>query len=335
MADLEAQLQQAREARFRMIVTDGVFSMDGDVAPLPQICDLADKYDALVFIDECHATGFFGPTGRGTPEFFKVEERVDIINSTLGKALGGATGGYTAASKEVVTLLRQRSRPYLFSNTIAPAVVGASLECLDMVMKRCARPAVAAIGLCVTLSSCSSRRDDLVKKLAGHVGKFRQSLTKAGFRILVRLFLFRSAHSVPSLTRRRLLFQGHPAHPIVPILIGDARLAGQFADAMLKKGIYVIGFSYPVVPVGQARIRCVAWTLVCMHVRVFFVLLRFLELTRSFLSLSLCLSLSLARALFSVQLSAAHSAENIDTAIAAFIEAGRELGIIGAASAKL
>jgi len=210
MADLEAKLQESQSNRFRLIATDGVFSMDGDIAPLDKIVSLAQKYNAKVFVDECHATGFFGKTGRGTPEYFGLEGKIDIINSTLGKAMGGATGGYTTASKEIVTILRQRSRPYLFSNSIAPSVVAASQTAFNMIMKS----------------------DQLVKKLAGHISTFRTRMTAAGFRVL-----------------------GAKDHPICPVLLEDARLASEFADAMLKEGIYVIGFSFPVVPKGQARIR--------------------------------------------------------------------------------
>jgi len=209
---LEEQLKDAvsKGTRIRMIVTDGAFSMDGDVAPLNHICNLADKYDAIVMIDECHATGFLGATGRGTPELFNVMDRVDIINSTLGKALGGASGGYTTGRKEIVEILRQRSRPYLFSNTIAPAIVGASIACYDM------------------LSTNTQLRDQLAK----NTQQFRKGMQKAGFKVI-----------------------GHPEHPICPIMLGDAKLASQFADEMLAKGIYVIGFSFPVVPKGEARIR--------------------------------------------------------------------------------
>lgn len=210
MANLEEQLKAAKDARFRIIATDGVFSMDGHIAPLKEICDLADKYDALVFIDECHATGFFGKTGRGTPEYCGVEGRIDIINSTLGKALGGATGGYTTGRKEIIDILRQRSRPYLFSNTVAPAVVGASIRVFDM------------------LSSSTSLRD----KLEANTQRFRSKMEAAGFDLA-----------------------GSKDHPIVPIMLFSARLASQFADEMLKQGINVIGFSYPVVPKGKARIR--------------------------------------------------------------------------------
>jgi glycine C-acetyltransferase len=210
MADLEAKLKEAKNARFRLIATDGVFSMDGHIAPLREICDLADKYDAQVFIDECHSTGFFGKTGRGTPEYCGVEGRIDIINSTLGKALGGATGGYTTATKEIVELLRQRSRPYLFSNTLAPAVVGASLECFEMI----------------------SRSTELRDRLEKNTQHFRNRMTEAKFDL-----------------------GGSKDHPIVPVMLYDAKVATQFADEMLKKGVYVVGFSFPVVPKGEARIR--------------------------------------------------------------------------------
>lgn len=210
MNDLETQLKTSQDSRFRLIVTDGVFSMDGDVAPLPKILELSKKYDAKVFIDECHATGFFGATGRGTPEYHGVHGQIDIVNSTLGKAMGGATGGYTASTKEVVDILRNRARPYLFSNSVAPSVVAASLEAYRMI----------------------TESDKLVKKLQKHISHFRSSLKKAGFTIL-----------------------GDDAHPIAPVLLKDAKLASQFAEAMLEEGIYVIGFSYPVVPKDLARIR--------------------------------------------------------------------------------
>ena len=209
MSGLERILDETRAARTRLIATDGVFSMDGDVAPLVDICRLADRYDALVMVDDSHATGFFGPTGRGTPEHCGVAGRVDIITSTLGKALGGASGGFTAARREIVSLLRQRSRPYLFSNTLPPALVSASLACLDL------------------LSRSVSHRD----RLAANTRWFRRAMTEAGFQI-------------------------RPGeHPIVPIMLGDARLAHQVAADLLEAGIYVVGFSYPVVPKGQARIR--------------------------------------------------------------------------------
>jgi len=202
-------LEETRTARTRLIATDGVFSMDGDVAALADICRLADQYDALVMVDDSHATGFFGPTGRGTPEHCGVAERVDIITSTLGKALGGASGGFTAARREIVNLLRQRSRPYLFSNTLPPALVSASLACLDL------------------LSRTAAHRE----RLAANTRWFRRAMTEAGFQI-------------------------RPGeHPIVPIMLGDARLAHHMAADLLETGIYVVGFSYPVVPKGQARIR--------------------------------------------------------------------------------
>jgi len=210
MKSLEDCLKQAQGQRHRLIATDGVFSMDGHVAPLREICDLADKYDAIVFIDECHSTGFFGKTGRGTAEFWGVEDRIDIINSTLGKALGGATGGYTTSSSEVVDLLRQRSRPYLFSNSVAPAVVGASIKVIDM------------------LAGSTARRD----KLEANTSRFRAQMKQLGFEL-----------------------GGDFNHSICPVMLGDARLASTFADEMLKEGIYVIGFSFPVVPKGKARIR--------------------------------------------------------------------------------
>jgi glycine C-acetyltransferase len=209
MADLERILRATREKRTRLIVTDGVFSMDGDVAPLAPICDLADRYDALVMVDDSHATGFFGPTGRGTPEHCGVAGRVDIITSTLGKALGGASGGFTASRTEIAALLRERSRPYLFSNTLPPALVAAALACLAL------------------LSESTERRD----RLAANTRWFRRAMTEAGFGI-------------------------RPGdHPIVAIMLGDARLAHRIATDLFEEGIYVVGFSYPVVPKDQARIR--------------------------------------------------------------------------------
>ncbi len=238
MDDLEEKLKEAQGARHRIIVTDGVFSMDGTIAQLDKICDLADKYKALVMIDECHASGFLGKTGRGTHEHCDVMGRVDIITGTLGKALGGASGGFTAAPKEIVEMLRQRSRPYLFSNTLAPTIAGASMAVLDM------------------LSETTELRD----KLENNTKYFRSEMTKAGFDI-------------------------KPGeHPIVPIMLYDAVMAQKMADRMLEKGIYVIGFYYPVVPKGQARIR--------------------------------------------VQLSAVHEKEHLDRAIQAFIESGKELGVL-------
>lgn len=209
MADLEAQLQAASGARHRIIVTDGAFSMDGSVAPLDKICDLADKYEALVMIDESHCSGFIGRTGRGTHELFDVIDRVDIITGTLGKALGGASGGFTSGKKEIIDMLRQRSRPYLFSNTLAPAIAGASVAVLDM------------------LSETTELRD----KLEANTKYFREKMTEAGFDIKPGF------------------------HPIVPVMLYDAKLAQEFAARMLEEGIYVIGFYYPVVPQGKARIR--------------------------------------------------------------------------------
>ena len=209
MADLETQLQAASTARRKLIVTDGAFSMDGTIAQLDKICDLADQYGAMVMVDECHASGFLGKTGRGTPEHRNVLGRIDIITGTYGKALGGASGGFTAARKEIVDMLRQRSRPYLFSNTLAPAIVGASLKVLDI------------------LQGSTALRD----KLEANTRYFRDAMTAAGFDIL------------PG------------EHPIVPIMLYDAPLAQEFAARLLKEGIYVIGFFYPVVPTGKARIR--------------------------------------------------------------------------------
>ncbi|NRQ36475.1 glycine C-acetyltransferase [Nonomuraea sp. NN258] len=231
MAELEARLKEASDARRRLIVTDGVFSMDGYVAPLAEICDLAERYDAMVMVDDSHAVGFVGPTGRGTPELHGVTDRIDIITGTLGKALGGASGGYVAARKEICELLRQRSRPYLFSNSLAPVIASASLRILDL------------------LETSNEARE----RLRSNTARFRSEMTKAGFDVL-------------------------PGdHPIAPVMIGDAAKAGAMADRLLDLGIYVIGFSYPVVPHGQARIR--------------------------------------------VQLSAAHSPEDVDRAVAAFIQA--------------
>jgi glycine C-acetyltransferase len=238
MAELEAKLQATQGKRLRMIATDGVFSMDGNIAKLDQICDLADKYGAMVMVDDSHATGFIGRTGRGTHEYKGVMGRVDVITSTLGKALGGASGGFTSGRKEIVALLRNRSRPYLFSNSLAPMIVSASLA----VMK--------------TLSATTELRD----RLEANTARFRAGVREAGFELR------------PGDT------------PIVPIMLGDARLAVEFADKLLGEGVYVIGFCYPVVPKGQARIR--------------------------------------------VQLSAAHSPEQIDRAVAAFTKVGKQLGVI-------
>jgi glycine C-acetyltransferase len=209
MADLEDQLKASADARRRLIATDGVFSMDGYVAPLDEICDLAERYEAMVMVDDSHAVGFVGARGRGTPELHGVTDRVDIVTGTLGKALGGASGGYTSGRREIIDLLRQRSRPYLFSNSVAPAVAGASLKVLDLL----------------------ESSDDLRARLRENTAWFRERMTSLGFDIL-------------------------PGdHPIVPIMIGDAAQATRMADLLLEKGVYVIGFSYPVVPVGKARIR--------------------------------------------------------------------------------
>lgn len=209
MSDLETKLQEAKDARRKLIVTDGVFSMDGTIAQLDKICDLADKYQAMVMIDECHASGFMGKNGRGTHEFRGVMGRIDIITGTLGKALGGASGGFTSSKKEVIELLRQRSRPYLFSNTLAPSIAGASIRVLEL------------------LSGSTALRD----KLESNTQYFRTAIAKAGFEIL------------PG------------SHPIVPIMLYEAALAQEFAARLLDKGIYVIGFFFPVVPKGKARIR--------------------------------------------------------------------------------
>lgn len=237
MAELEAKLQETKGARFRMIATDGVFSMDGYIANLPAICDLAEKYDALVMVDDSHAVGFMGKHGRGTHEYHGVMGRIDVITGTLGKALGGASGGYTSGRKEMIEYLRQRSRPYLFSNTMAPPIVAGSIKAIELV------------------SGSTALRD----KLESNTKYFREHMTKAGFNIL------------PG------------EHPIVPIMLGEAALASRFADAMLEKGVYVIGFSYPVVPHGKARIR--------------------------------------------TQISAAHSREDLDFAIEAFVQTKRQLGL--------
>ncbi len=238
MAGLEEKLKASQGCRHRIIVTDGVFSMDGTIARLDLICDLADKYNALVMSDECHSSGFMGKTGRGVHEYRNVMDRVDIITGTLGKALGGAMGGFTSGRKEIIELLRQRSRPYLFSNALAPSIVGASIAVLDM------------------LTQTTELRD----RLEWNTKYFREKMTAAGFDI-------------------------KPGeHPIVPIMLYEAPLSQQFAEKLLAKGIYVIGFYYPVVAKGQARIR--------------------------------------------VQLSAAHTREHLDKAIAAFTEVGKELGVI-------
>jgi glycine C-acetyltransferase len=239
MNDLRARLEQAAGARYRVIATDGVFSMDGDIADLASICDLADRHDALVMVDDSHATGFVGATGRGTPELCGVRDRVDVITTTFGKALGGASGGCASGRAEIVEWLRQKSRPYLFSNTVAPVVAATTVAVLDL------------------LSETTELRD----RLERNARTFRQRMTAAGFDL-------------------------RPGqHPIVPIMLGDEALAHRMADAMLEEGIYVIGFSFPVVPKGAARIR--------------------------------------------VQLSAAHTDEQIDRAIEAFIAVGERLGVVG------
>lgn len=237
LADLETQLKESQTARFRLIATDGVFSMDGHIANLPGICDLADKYDAMVMVDDSHSVGFMGPRGRGTHEFHDCMDRVDLITGTLGKALGGASGGYTSGRKEIVELLRQRSRPYLFSNSVAPAIVAGSIRAIELL----------------------SESTDLRDRLESNTKTFRTGMENAGFNLLTG------------------------EHPIVPIMLGDAALATQMANLMLTKGVYVIGFSYPVVPQGKARIR--------------------------------------------TQISAAHSSDDIEFAIAKFTEAKHELGI--------
>ncbi len=209
MTDLESKLKEARTARRKVIVTDGVFSMDGTIAQLDVICDLADKYNALVMIDECHATGFIGPNGRGTHEYRKVMGRVDIITGTYGKALGGASGGFTAARKEIVSLLRQRSRPYLFSNTLAPSIAGASIRVFDLL----------------------SRSTELRDRLEKNTWFFRKEMSQSGFDII------------------------NGEHPIVPVMLYDARLAQEFASRLLEENVYVIPFFYPVVPKEKSRIR--------------------------------------------------------------------------------
>jgi len=209
MAELEQRLIEAQGARFRLIATDGVFSMDGVIANLPAICDLADRYDALVMVDDSHAVGFLGEQGRGTHEYHRVMERVDILTGTLGKALGGASGGYTAGRREIVEWLRQRSRPYLFSNSVAPAIVNASLKVLELLQQS----------------------GDLRRRLHDNARYFRERMRQAGFQL------------------------AGADHPIIPVLIGDAALASRMAERLLEEGIYVVGFSFPVVPQGQARIR--------------------------------------------------------------------------------
>jgi len=238
MTELEALLVEAKDARFRLIATDGVFSMDGILANLPAICDLAEKYDAMVMVDDSHAVGFVGPTGAGTPEYWGVQDRVDILTGTLGKALGGASGGFTAASKDVVEWLRQRSRPYLFSNTLAPVIAATSCKVIDML---------------------AADRTPLLQ-LEENSAYFRKKMAELGFEL------------------------AGAGHPIIPVMLGDAQTAADMADALLAEGIFVIGFSFPVVPHGQARIR--------------------------------------------TQMSAAHTREQLDHAIAAFAKVGRKIGVI-------
>ena len=209
MAELEARLVEAKDARYRLVVTDGVFSMDGYLAPLDEICALADRYDALVMVDDSHAVGFVGPTGRGTPELFGVRDRVDVVSGTLGKALGGASGGYIAARAEIVELLKQRARPYLFSNSVAPPIVAASLTVLDVL----------------------ETSADLRERVHAAAARFRAGMTDAGFDLL------------PG------------SHPIVPVMFGDAVVAGRVAEELFARGVYAVAFSFPVVPQGQARIR--------------------------------------------------------------------------------
>ncbi len=238
LADLDAKLEAVKGARIKLVATDGVFSMDGDIAPLGDICDIAEKHGALVMVDDSHATGFVGRTGRGSIEHCGVMGRVDVVTSTLGKALGGSQGGFTSGRREIIELLRQRSRPYLFSNTVAPPIVGAAIRVFEL------------------LSASTERRD----RLEENTLHFRAAMTAAGFQIRPGV------------------------HPICPLMLGDARLATEMADRMLQKGIYVIGFSFPVVPRGQARIR--------------------------------------------VQISAAHTRAQVDQAVQAFTEVGRDLGVI-------
>jgi glycine C-acetyltransferase len=238
LADLETQLQEAQSARFRLIATDGVFSMDGYIADLAGICDLADKYNAMVMVDDSHAVGFVGENGRGTPEHCGVSGRVDIVTGTMGKALGGASGGYTSGRQEIVDYLRQRSRPYLFSNSLAPPIVQGTVKALELV----------------------TQSPELRGRLKTNTDFMRKELTWRGFEVL------------------------DGEHPIIPVMLGDAELATKFADSMLEKGVYVVGFSYPVVPVGKARIR--------------------------------------------TQMSAVHTAEDLQFAVECFEKTGRELGVI-------
>ena len=238
MKELQNHLQESSKARFRMIATDGAFSMHGDIAPLPDICGLAEKYDALVMVDDSHATGFFGPTGRGTPEHFGVQKHIDVLTSTMGKAMGGASGGFTTGRAEIIAFLRQRSRPYLFSNSVAPPVVYGTMKAFEII----------------------DNHPELVAALKENTRHFRAEMTRRGFQIKEGI------------------------HPIVPIMLGDEKRTVKVAQEMNERGIFVVGFSYPVVPKGEARIR--------------------------------------------VQLSAAHTREQLDRAIATFEEVGKKLGVI-------
>lgn len=238
MSDLQVKLEEAKDCRFKLVATDGVFSMDGTLANLPAICELADKYGALVMVDDSHAVGFVGQTGKGTPEHFGVTDRIDIITGTLGKALGGASGGYTSGRKAIIEWLRQRSRPYLFSNTLAPCITAAGIKTLSLL----------------------ETSNDLRQKLKENSEYFREKMSRLGFNL------------IPG------------SHPIIPVMLGDAKLAKEFASKMLQEGIYVISFSYPVVPQGMARIR--------------------------------------------TQMSAAHSRQDIDKAVAAFEKVGKTLKVI-------
>jgi len=238
MTDLRLQLEAAKDARFKLIATDGVFSMDGIIANLPEICDLADEYDAMVMVDDSHAIGFLGPNGGGTPDYWGVSDRVDIVTGTFGKALGGASGGYTAGPAELVAMLRQRSRPYLFSNSLAPVIGATTLATIDILRQSA----------------------ELRTRLNRNADRFRSGMETHGFTL------------------------AGAGHPIIPVMLGDAKVASAMADALLELGVYVIGFSFPVVPRGEARIR--------------------------------------------TQMSAAHTDEHIDAAIAAFVTVGRDLGVI-------
>lgn len=238
MSQLEQVLEKVQDSRHRMIATDGVFSMHGDLAPLPEICELAEKYQAMVMVDECHATGFMGESGRGTPEHFGVQDRIDIVTSTLGKAVGGASGGFTTGRGELIGLLRQRSRPYLFSNSVAPSVIAASIKALDLI----------------------DNSRDLIKKLHENTRFFRSEMSLRGFKIQTGI------------------------HPIVPIMIGEEKPTVEMANLLNDRGIFVVGFSFPVVPRGEARIR--------------------------------------------VQISAAHTHEQLVRAVDCFTEAGKEIGLI-------